>query len=313
MQGAVGNTSAHAGRGWFRESMKKCVARAAYAEVAIAADNWSYIALAERLSAFSNYDIDTLEEKLRKLRDGTRAPTLGSWMFVSNAFPQVSLRQWIEHPLFLLLNPPKQNVHIGDHGADVGDYARLRRALDMVEGEIRDYLWLSPVRLEPGTGADLLQISGEGCDQILESEAFKGLDWALKLTVMTALSKLGQWRGNTELWQNSCRWTRANFARAVAVTPQLLVGWSGLSDLFESQVWSPYRQRAHKLDFFDGPVKNGEIQRMVRTAEWHLERFGAFDALPGGEKIQPPLPYVSRDFLERYCGLNFMRASNPQP
>ena len=84
--------------------MKKCVARAIYAEIAMAADDWSYVGLSRRLSTHADYDIDTLEEKLRKLRDGSRAPTLESWAFVAEAFPQVNLPQWIEHPLFLLLN-----------------------------------------------------------------------------------------------------------------------------------------------------------------------------------------------------------------
>jgi hypothetical protein len=308
MQEAAKKTVAQAGTGWFRESMKKCVARAVYAEIAMAADNWSYVALANRLSAHASYDIDTLEEKLRKLRDGTRAPTLGSWTFVADALPQANLRKWIEHPLFLLLNPPKQNAQVGDRGADMGDYPNVRRALDMVEGEIRDYLWLPPVELEPGTGTDFLQFTTEECAQIMASSPFDDLDWALKLTVMTALAKLGQWRGNTELWRISCRWTRNNFARAMAVTPQLLAGWIWLSDLFESQVWAAYRPHAHPLDLFGGAVGKDEIEAMVRTAQWHRERFGKFDALPSDEKRAQPLPYVPQDFLKKYCGLKLSKA-----
>ena len=284
--------------------MKKCVARAIYAEIAMAADDWSYVGLSRRLSTHADYDIDTLEEKLRKLRDGSRAPTLESWAFVAEAFPQVNLPQWIEHPLFLLLNPPKESVQAGDQGAAIPDYAKVRRALDMVGGEIRDYLWLQPVGLEAGTGTDLLQFSKYEYAQLVESSAFQELDWSLKLTVMTALAKLGQSRNNAGLWKDTCRWTRDNFGRAVAVTPQLLVGWMWLRDLYEAQLWSVYRPSARRFDFFGGPISKDELEAMVRTAEWYRDRFGTFDALPHGERIDPPLRYVSHDFLRRYCGLD---------
>lgn len=299
MREVAPGADAQAKPGWFRDPMRKCVARAAYAEIAMAADDWSYLGLSRCLDPHADYDIDTLAEKLRKLRDGTRAPTLESWAFVAEAFPQVNLRRWIEHPLFLLLNPPKQSVQIGEQGADIADYAKVRRALDMVEGEIRDYLWLQPVELEAGTGTDLQQFSKYEYAQLIESSAFQELDWSLRLTVMTALAKLGKSRGNRALCQNACRWTRDNFGRAVAVTPQLLVGWIWLRDLFEAQLWSVYRPSAHRFDFFAGPVSQDEIEAMVRTAEWHRDRFGAFDALPHGERIDPPLRYVSHDFLRK--------------
>lgn len=288
----------------YRGAMKGCVARAAYAEIAIATNNWSYSKLVRLLkdSPHGTVDEEVLKSKLRGLRDGKHAPTAGGWKFIVPTLG-VDLRRWVHHPLFRLLNPPIRSVPVGDRGADIEDFAKVYQALDMLEGEIRDYLWRPPVHLEAGTGSDLLEISEKDLDEMLTSSAFNDLDWALKLTVMAALAKLSQWRGNPDVWRRTCRWTRDNFVHAVAITPQLLVGWMWLLELFESQIWSAFRPHARLVDFFDGSIDRSQITRAVIIAEECRLKFGVFYALPNSERREPALPYVPLDFLKKYCQL----------
>jgi hypothetical protein len=288
----------------YRDPIRACVARAAYAEIAMSAGTWSYSKLVRLLANNPHCTIDEeiLKPKIRGLRDGKHAPTVGGWEFIGPALG-VDLRQWIYHPLFKLLNPAVKNVRVGDRGSDVEDFAKVYHALDMLEGEIRDYVWRPPVKLERGTGTDILDISEKNLQELQSSLAFRELDWALKLTLIAALAKLSQWRGNPDVWRRTCRWTRENFVHAVAVTPQLLVGWMWLLKAFESQIWSAYRPHAHLVDFFDGTVEQAQMVRAVRLAEQCREKFGGFDALPSSERHQPPPPYVPFEFLRDYCDL----------
>lgn len=283
--------------------MKACVARAVYAEIAMTVGTWSNGALAERLVPHATVDIDSVKERLRQLRSGNKAPTLESWSWLSEPYPQAELQRWIEHPLFLLLNPPARLVPVGDHGADVGDWAKIYRALDMIEGEIREYLWTPPARLEAGTGAELLEFTQKQYNELVNSQDFETLDWALKLTVMAALAKLGQWSGKPHLWRSAVLWTRGNFSRAVAVTPQLLVGWASLEKNFEDQVWRAYRPHTQPFDFFEESNMKSSVESAVGAAEWHRSRSGVFEPLPDGKNRHPPVPYVSHAFLKRHCGL----------
>ena len=270
----------------------------------MATNTWSYSKLARLLADSPHCPVDeeVLKPKIRGLRDGKHAPTGGGWEFIAPALG-IDLHRWIYHPLFRLLNPAVRSVRVGDRGADVDDFAKVFQALNMLEGEVRDYLWRPPVQLEPGTGIDLLQISEKGFEELEASLAFKELDWALKLTVMAALAKLSQWRGSPDVWRRSCRWTRENFVHAVAVTPQLLVGWMWLLDAFESQIWCAFRPHAHLVDFFDGTISQDQMIRAVKLAEQLRHKFGVFDALPNGGRHEPPLPYVPSDFLRNHCQL----------
>lgn len=288
----------------YRDPIKGCVARASYAEIAMATSTWNYPKLVRLLTddPHCRVDEEVLKSKIRGLRDGKHAPTAGGWEFITPALG-VDLRRWVYHPLFKLLNPAVRNIRVGDRGADVEDFAKVHQALDMLEGEVRDYLWRPPVKLEARTGTDLLEISEKALEELESSLAFKDLDWALKLTVMAALAKLSQWRGNPEVWRKTCRWTRENFVHAVAVTPQLLVGWKGLLAAFESQIWSAFRPYAHLIDFFDGSIDQHQMVRAVRIAEHCRVKFGVFDALPGGPRHEPALPYVPLEFLRDYCEL----------
>lgn len=307
MDGDGARADAQARPGWFRGTMKGCVARAVYAEIAMAAGTWSNEELAKRLASHTGTDIANVKERLRQLRAGIKAPTLESWTWVTKAYPQLELQQWIEHPLFLLLNPPKTYTPVGYLGSDVGDWTRLFRALDAIEGDVRYYLWQPATRRKPGTGPMLLEFAEKQFNALVNSSEFEALDWALKLTIMVALAKLGQWCDKPFLWKKATLWTYENFSRVVAVTPHLLVGWMWLERNLADQLWSPFRPHAELLDFFSGTSKKDSVESAVGTAEWHLHHFGIFDALPDGEKRSPPLPYVSHAFLKRHCGLSLGR------
>lgn len=307
MDGDGARADAQARPGWFRGTMKACVARAVYAEIAMAADTWSNGLLARRLAPYTDTDVSNVKERLRQLRAGFKAPTLESWTWVTQAYPQVKLQQWIEHPLFSLLNPPKKHTPVGYLGSDVGNWRRLFNALDAIEGDVRYYLWQPAVRRKPGTGPMLLEFTEKQYSTLVDSPEFEALDWALKLTIMVALAKLGQWCDKPFLWKKATLWTYENFSRAVAVTPQLLVGWMWLENNLEEQLWSAFRPHAELLDFFTVASKKDGVESAVGTAEWHRHHFGIFDPLLAGEKRSPPLPYVSHAFLKRHCGLTLDR------
>jgi hypothetical protein len=307
MDGGGARADAQTRLGYFRGPMKACVARAVYAEIAMAAGTWSNGVLARRLAPHTETDIDNVKERLRQLRAGSKAPTWESWAWVAQAYPQVRLQQWSEHPLFLLLNPPKKHTPVGYLGSDVGDWTRLFRALDVIEGDVRYYLWQPATRRKPGTGPMLMEFTEKQYNALVESSEFEALDWALKLTIMVALAKLGQWCDKPLLWKKATIWTYENFSRVVAVTPQLLVGWIWLERILEEQLWSAFRPHAALLDFFTATSKKSGVESAVGIAAWHRHRFGIFDPLSDGEKRSPPLPYVSATFLRNHCELTLER------
>jgi len=290
---------------WLNGEMKICAARALYAELACAAGSWNAKTIAKRVAASPDHlqDLDVVVDKIRKLRDGSRAPTLEGWTQTAAALPSADLRQWIDYPLFRLLNQPKSKRSAVLAERSWSDYQLATAILNSLPGDLQLCLESARPLQEARTFADIRHLVSRYFGQMIASQEFLQMPWADRLLAVTAVSKLALWRGDHMLFGETSAWTLGNFAESVAKTPHLLAGWPWLVSAYECQLWGAYRAQAEGCDQIIAPAAR-DIERVLKAMEYcetrcadrrrthclHKECGSGFTIVP-------------REFLMRHCRL----------
>lgn len=290
--------------GWLKGGMKVCAARALYAELACAVGSWNAKAIARCISMSTHHpqDLEVVVDKIRKLRDGTRAPTLEGWAQIATTLPLIDLRRWIDYPLFRLLNQP-QSKRGTSSDRRWTDYQVIIATLRLLPRDLQLRLEDARPLREAKLPFDIQHLVGEHFHQMIAAREFLEMPWADRLLAVTALGKLALWRGDRMLFGEASAWTLRNFAESVAKTPHLLAGWSWLAAAYENQLWRTYVAQADNYSQNFSPTRQ-DIERVLKAMNYcearcaDRRRTHCLDKECGkGFYIVP------REFLTRYCGL----------
>ncbi len=153
-------------RRWTKE-LKFIRGRAAFAEIAVAANVWDPRKIEETVFVANNRDTPFGDptNKFGKMVSEGAAPEDPTIEAVNKAFPSCDIPYWLGHPLFYLLD--------GNQDA----LAARRYAFDSLTGPLRMEVWQSSVEDAPWTGKTLRNLSGRAIEDLLEGPIARHLDY----------------------------------------------------------------------------------------------------------------------------------------
>lgn len=218
--------------GWWHPDTRGLVARAVFAEIALAAGGiWDPRALEFEVRLRNKDSRGTRDlSNYRNMWNGKHAPDKATLMEAVRAYPSAQVALWAEHPLFYLLDKPKRNA------ADARE-AAIFYALDSISGPLRALLWKADLSYESWTGRRLHALEHSRVTEILSDASFDALPALPKLTVATALAKYVMARDDNKSFIRASQLTNTYFVEAIATTPNLYIQWRQLQSIFVSQLW----------------------------------------------------------------------------
>lgn len=225
--------------GLWSPSVRPAVARAVYAEVALAAGNiWSPTLIERTIAALSGRPAHFRgrTNKFRKVLKKGVVPTRSTIAEIERALPTSDIKRWLKHPLFFLL----------DHRTTESPaFARsaCHYAFDSLAGPIRDRLWRLDLDYAAWTGSAPRILDDKAMLEVLTSDERDTLDPLARLVMATAMARLASLEQNWRACEQATWLTFHDFGEAFARTPQLLVGWRWLLSLFQEIFWGPHNER----------------------------------------------------------------------
>jgi hypothetical protein len=150
---------------WTKE-LKLIRGRAAFAEIAVAANVWDPKRIEEAVFVANNKDTPFGEptNKFGRMISEGAAPEGPTIEAVNKAFPSCDIPYWLGHPLFYLLDENQDAL------------AARRYAFDSLAGPLRMEVWQDAVGDAPWTGKTLRNLSGRAIEDLLEGPIARHLD-----------------------------------------------------------------------------------------------------------------------------------------
>lgn len=261
-------------RRWTKE-LKLIRGRAAFAEIAVAANVWDAKKIEEAVFVANNKDIPFGEptNKFGRMISEGAAPEGPTIEAVNRALPGCDIPYWLGHPLFYLLD--------GNQDA----LAARRYAFDSVAGALRVELWREPVDYEPWTGRTLRPLDSAALMALLRDTLTHHLDCLAErdhiqfvetsierdpkadeksklrkqqltrdmlrleqpgqldhlnaLTLISALAKYAQDIDDARAFEQASKMLWSLLPKTIAYHPQLLFSVKLISKLFYEQIFVP--------------------------------------------------------------------------
>lgn len=213
-------------------SIKPAVARAAYAEVALAAGTWSPSKIERLVSKLSPRPahLDERSNKFRNILRNNAIPTPATAAEVKRALPTSNLQRWLDHPLFFLLD---------DRAMDpVFCRVACWYAFDSLPGPIRFHLWHRDVDDAAWSGSVLRALDERAALGVMASDEADALPDLDRLVLATAMGRLAALDIQPNAHEQAQWIAYACSGETIARTPQLLVSWPWLLPALQA-FWLP--------------------------------------------------------------------------
>lgn len=266
--------------GWWSATVRPAVARAAYAEVAMAAGGIWEPSKIERLVASLAGRPPHLEgrsNKFRKILKDHNIPAAATVAEVRRALPTCDMQRWLDHPLFYLLD---------DRSSHRADFCRAAclYAFDSLAGPVRFLLWNRDVDDQPWTGVVPRILDERSVAQLMRSPEADGLSALDRLILSGALARLAALDNFGAVRAQVTDVIFASFGEAFARQCHLLVGSTWLLPILQSQFWAPSGPGGWPPYSYDDYLRN--LSRAVDVAR------------RCGEMLPPPDMYPEQALRE---------------